>query len=81
MTPKEKAQELFNTFSDIEHLGVNGKYNGNWEWSSFLWRKQSKQCALIAVDELIDQCWSYREIDLGLALEYWEEVKNEIEKL
>jgi hypothetical protein len=80
MTPKEKAQELFNTFSDIEHLGVNGKYNGNWEWSSFLWRKQSKQCALIAVDEIlqaVESDWSFMEV----RQDYWKEVKQEIENL
>jgi hypothetical protein len=65
MTPKEKAHEL-----------VDKMYHYQWRE-----KQRAKQCALIAVDELIDQCWSYREIDLGLALEYWQEVKQEIEKL
>ena len=65
MKPKEKAQEL-----------IDKMYHYQWRE-----KKRAKECALIAVDELIDQCWGYREIDLGLALEYWEEVKQEIEKL
>jgi hypothetical protein len=73
MTPKEKAFELFTKFADIEHLGVYGDYNGTWEWSSSLWRKQAKQCALIAVDEIIHEVYD--------DLEWWKEVKHELEKL
>jgi hypothetical protein len=64
MTPKEKAREL-----------VDKMYHYQWRE-----KQRAKECALIAIDELINQCWSYREIDLGLALEYWQEVKQEIEK-
>jgi hypothetical protein len=42
MTPKEKAIELVEKFTDIEN-----EYN---EYSDF---KQAKQCALIAVDEIL----------------------------
>jgi hypothetical protein len=65
MTPKEKAIEL-----------VDKMYHYQWRE-----KQRAKECALIAVQELIDQCWSYREIDLGMSLEYWEEVREEIEKL
>lgn len=65
MTPKKKAIEL-----------VDKMYHYQWRE-----KHRAKECALIAVQELIDQCWSYREIDLGISLEYWEEVKQEIEKL
>ena len=41
----------------------------------------AKESALIAVDELIQQCWDYREIDLEKSCDYWKEVKHEIEKL
>jgi hypothetical protein len=67
MTPKEKAIELV------------GKMEKDFQY--FASREIAIKHALIAVDELIDQCWSYREIDLGLALEYWEEVKEEIFKI
>jgi hypothetical protein len=81
MTPKEKAFELFTKFADIEHLGVYGDYNGTWEWSSSLWRKQAKEIAIIAVDEIMKQCWDYRDIDLQASYDYWNEVKHELEKL
>ena len=75
MTPKEKAKQLFNKFDFIY------SYDGLDIMDEEFTKDDRKQCALIAVQELIDQCWSYREIDLGMSLEYWEEVKQEIEKL
>jgi hypothetical protein len=72
MTPKEKAQELvgkcFNTFLNDE----------NEHYVETAW-KLSKQCALIAVDEIIN-------VTAGLngwidGFQYWQEVKQEIEKL
>ena len=70
MTPKEKAIELIDKF---------------WKWS-LMDSKHSvapyaKQCALIAVDEIMKQCWEYRDIDLQKSFDYWQEVKQEIEKL
>ena len=65
MTPKEKAIDL-----------VDKMYHYQWRE-----KQRAKECALISVQELIDQCHSYREIDLGMSLEYWQEVKQEIEKL
>ena len=65
MEPKKQAKELVYKFSNECLLTTSG----------------GKVAALIAVQELINQCWDYREIDLGMSLEYWEEVKQEIEKL
>jgi hypothetical protein len=65
MTPTEKANELFNKmFSIEERFGSIGAY-------------EAKQCALIAVDEIMNALeengsWNY---------DYWNEVKQEIEKL
>ena len=42
---------------------------------------ECKKCALIAVDELIKECWDHREIDLQAGYDYWISVKQEIEKL
>jgi len=58
MTPKEKAIELVEKF---RNLGVN-----NYEY-------KSKQCALIAVDEIM-KAHAFDKM-------YWEEVKQEIKKL
>jgi hypothetical protein len=77
MTPREKAEELFGKFADIEHLGVYGDYNGTWEWSSSLWRKQAKESALIAVNVVLNLCWGNNQVGIN----HWNEVKHEIEKL
>jgi hypothetical protein len=74
MTPKEKAKELFDKYC----WAIRIDETDSGYFSNVIY---AKDCALIAVDELINQCWNYREIDLGLALEYWQEVKNEIENL
>jgi len=69
MTPKEKAKELVNKnykiFEDDEdeHFIDTSK-------------RISKQCALIAVDEILGLIFlSQAEIN------YWQQVKQEIEKL
>jgi predicted O-methyltransferase YrrM len=73
MTPKEKAQELvgkcFDTFINDE----------NEHYVETAW-KLSKQCALIAVDEILDSMPQYPLITNGTH-HYWMSVKNEIQKL
>lgn len=71
MTPKEKAKKL------VE------KYHKKYD--SLFWDLtwiQAKQCALIAVDEVLNDDWFIpnRE-DLLARKEYWEEVKKEINNL
>jgi len=80
MTPKEKAFELFTKFADIEQLGVYGDYNGTWEWSSSLWRKQAKESALIAIEFAIEFAGGDMNEQFDKIL-YLVEVKHEIEKL
>ena len=72
MTEKEKAEELVNKFYEIEN---NSDYFGvNW--------KIAKQCALIAVDEVIQQLTPIEKAPNNKsAFQYWQEVKQEIEKL
>lgn len=70
MNAKEKAEELvdryFKKFYDDSGMG----------WSEFC----AKQCALIAVDEIIKSLRKDLAIfELGKG--YWQEVKKEIEKL
>jgi len=81
MTPKEKAEQLFTKFADIEHLGVYGDYNGTWEWSSSLWRKQAKESALIALNEMIDIRNGLYINEGSIAHQWLLDVKHEIEKL
>ena len=61
MTPKDKARQLVNKM----WIYALPNENGSWE--------NAKQCALIAVNEIIQNFFSN--------FDYWEEVKQEIEKL
>jgi hypothetical protein len=68
MTPKEKAKELVERFTFICK-------ECNYDWNA-------KQCALIAVDEIINDDWYINTFeDLISRKTYWKEVKQEIEKL
>ena len=71
MTPKEKALELCQKFG---YLGIK------WEQTNYttLSLENAKKCALIAVDEILDilDC-----PDWSNTFEYYQEVKQEIEKL
>jgi hypothetical protein len=64
MTPKEKSKELFN------------KYYQKCADSSYP-KYMAKDCALIAVDEILSL---HKKVALG-TLEFYLEVKQEIEKL
>jgi len=65
MTPKEKAKELYTTYIDYTF----GDFN-------------CKQCTLIAVDEIL---WILNEVshdaDIDSEVNFYNEVKQEIEKL
>ena len=74
MTPREKANELYSKYDDL----LNKDF-GN----PIVFDNQIKQCALIAVDEIID-------LNLGLSNcdennwdveKFYQEVKHEIENL
>ena len=68
MTPKEKAKELVAKFKPYSYSGRDE--DREWRFEN------AKQCALIAVD-YIKLFWNENET----ALNYWNEVKQEIEKL
>ncbi len=75
MTPKEKAEELFKTYLIYfpEFYSVR-EYDYDEE--------KAKQCALIVVDEILDDDMYDMSEDLfEKRILYWEEVKQEIEKL
>ena len=77
-TPKEKAEELINKMYNTEHCGIEHFPNKNYceciEMNMF----QAKQCALKAVDEILNND-GFTKFDDYLT-EYWKEVKQEIEK-
>ena len=71
MTPKEKANELYSKYDDL----LNKDF-GN----PIVFDNQLKQCALIAVDEIIKALRKDLPIfELGKG--FWQEVKHEIENL
>ena len=81
MTPKEKAKELVDKFYQTtpneswinEPLGISKEYKA---WS------QSKECALIAVDEILKENLELPdEPETVIRYLFWQKVKNEIEAL
>jgi len=84
MTPKEKAKELFGKFA--MYLRANLLYDEEAN-------EDAKQCALIAVDEIIKQFVgvydSFKDagvldstnVENSANYKYWQEVKQEIKKL
>ena len=83
MTPKEKADELWNKYVEAK-IVTEGKYS-NYRG---LTTEHAKVCALIAVDEIIEALLEYDIRNATYELQkmdrdfnYWEEVKKEIENL
>jgi hypothetical protein len=78
MTPKEKAQELFNKMFSPPNCVISLHRQAG---RTFL----AKQCALIAVDELIEShllLTTTHEAEPSIRCKtYWQEVKKEIELL
>ena len=70
MTPKEKTEELVN-----KYIGLNSGKLSDYSRIEF---PTAKQCALIAVDEIIN---SINPFGMFLGKDYWQEVKQEIENL
>jgi adenylate cyclase class IV len=75
MTPKEKAKEMYIKFDFVYVQNYTSKF-------------EVKRCALIAVDEIMNVC-PFVGIEFATseggkesdAKEYWQQVKQEIEKL
>jgi hypothetical protein len=84
MTPQEKANELFYKFSRTHVLGVfntKGKLISPYSsgYASIDVRNiRAKQCALIAVDEIIFVVSKYN--DTQSEVSYWQEVQQELTK-
>jgi hypothetical protein len=83
MTPKEKAKELIDSMYNTPHCDIEHFPSKHYCDCSEINFFQAKQCALIAVDEiieLIEKSYYDENIIKGAKL-YWNEVKQEIEKL
>ena len=68
MTPKEKAWSIFWNFKNIPDKWKNEKVFQNY---------YAKQCALIAVDEILNGSRLFYSQDYN----FWQEVKKELQKL
>ena len=69
MTPKEKAEELFEKFNNPDTKHYPYVHN-------------AQQCALVAVDEIIKaNPYEVSKTDMDSTIDYWQEVKQELEKL
>jgi len=68
MTPKEKAEELFEKFNNPDTTYHPYVHN-------------AQQCALIAVDEILNVIIAIYDYDYEVLNPYWQEVKQELEKL
>ena len=64
MKAKDKANELVNKYLMNTPIGFH--------------IYDAKECALIAVNEIIIQCYDYRDIDLEKSFDYWTEVEYQI---
>lgn len=81
MTPKEKAEELINSFDSIIYTDQDN------------WKQQVKSCALRCVDEIIEESSNYLNAGNWMLpsdtqpqsyedrIIFWSEVKQEIQKL
>jgi hypothetical protein len=79
MTPKQKAKDLIDKYQKLD-IEIGGQYDG------YLTMKihDAKECALIAVDEIIGTEMLIDEdtyVEKKSYLAYWQQVKTEIEKL
>jgi hypothetical protein len=97
MTPKEKAKELVNRFLGLEYVLFQHDGEPFTFPQGRINLYSAKQCALIAVDEILkseprspsDVDWDdvggthqyYYQAQREEADKYWQEVKQEIEKL
>ena len=82
MTTKEQAIELVNKFRDFAD-GIDSETD---RFSPNIEKKNAKQCALIAVDEILEVVKFYERQNGRLLIDnirvmYWQEVKKEIELL
>ena len=71
MTPEQKAIDILEKL--IPH--VYNEYDGSDGGKVYNAKRHTIQCALIAVDEILNVLFQHHKID------YWKQVKQELEKL
>jgi hypothetical protein len=75
MTPQEKAKELTEKMFNVD-LNCSNE-------SMCMLYPHALLCALLAVDEIMEVCYYTREVENNdlFSYDYWQEVKQEIQKL
>jgi hypothetical protein len=84
MTPKEKAIELVNKFKSNVYKKAFADTDFMYDRYYGLDDEMAKQCALIAVDEILEEYKEdYKDIhkDIFTIYSWWKQVKTEIENL
>lgn len=95
MTPKEKAEELVGKFKEYSQQSLDQntinefdirkiEYTGSRFGAMMRFSKlyNAKQCTLILIDEMLNNFLSNRTTEYGRErYHFWQEVKQEIEKL
>jgi hypothetical protein len=83
MTPEEKAKQLVDKMYETEYCGIKHfPHNGYCDCNEMNYF-QAKQCAIFSVDNLIEFLVdaSNGEFTYIYEVEYWQSVKQEINKL
>ena len=85
MTEKEKAKEFFGKFFretpqpySLEEIDWNGKKLKVQDWDKGWTHRMCKNCALIAVDEIIKSHLMSVSCE-DIVIDYWNRVKTELE--
>ena len=74
MTAKDKAIELVDRFLALKKINPNAITRPyNWQ--------EAIESALICVDEILESLWNVGHSFCNDEIRYWQEVKQEIEKL
>ena len=91
MTPEAKAIELYNNYYQLaESINCTDYENAikaeqfNDELGSdvlIFWNELAKESALIVVNQMLQLGWNLPHYENKTGIEYWTEVKEEIEKL
>jgi hypothetical protein len=85
MTPKEQAKDLVDEYRGLAHSDFHNQTG----YDEAQKEENQRQCALIVVDKMINMCKLYHnhniivdgKIYTELTIDYWQQVKQEIENL
>jgi hypothetical protein len=82
MTPKSKAESLLAKMNVIHYRKLGSVNKDSKGLPVSMYDSQIKQCALIAVDEIIEEIASSADADyLTLRILFWKQVKEQIQNI